>query len=169
MLGRDDHGVHAHGLAVLVVFDGDLALGVGAQVGQLLLLTQLGQLDQQLVAEGDGQRHQLGGFVAGVAEHQALVAGALFLVQAFAFVDALADVGALGVQGHQHRAVVGLKADAGFGVADVLDHAADDFLVVDDGLGGDLTGKHHQAGGDHGLSYIGAHGNGFRGKETMAH
>ena len=39
VLGADHHGVHAHRLAV-VVLDGDLALGVGAQVGQLLLLAQ---------------------------------------------------------------------------------------------------------------------------------
>jgi hypothetical protein len=43
----------------------------------------------------DRERHQLGVSLAGVAEHQALVAGALVEVEAFAFVHALGDVGRL--------------------------------------------------------------------------
>ena len=106
MLGADHHGVHAHGL-IAVVFNGDLAFGVRAQVGQLLL-TQLGEFDQQAVAEVDGQRHEVGGLVAGIAKHQALVASALLFVQAFTFVTALGDVGALLVQGVLNRALLSL-------------------------------------------------------------
>ena len=63
--------------AVAVVLDGDLGLAVGAQVGHVAVLADLGQPLGEPVRERDRQRHQLGGVVAGVAEHQALVAGAL--------------------------------------------------------------------------------------------
>ena len=73
VLGGNDHRVDAHGLAV-VVLHGDLALAVRAQVIQRAVLAHLGQALGQLVGQGDGQRHQLGRLVAGVAEHHALVA-----------------------------------------------------------------------------------------------
>ena len=61
------------------------------------LLAGLGQAIEDPVRQGDRQRHQLGRVVAGVAEHQALVAGADFLALGLIFVDALRDVGALAV------------------------------------------------------------------------
>ena len=55
----------------------DLALGVGAQVRHAAVLAQLRLALDQAVRVVDRRRHQLGRLVAGVAEHQALVAGAL--------------------------------------------------------------------------------------------
>ena len=63
-------------LAVLVPH-GDLGLAVGPQVRQDLGLAHVGQALGELVRQRDGQRHELGGLGAGVAEHHALVAGAL--------------------------------------------------------------------------------------------
>ena len=40
MLGRDDHRVHPFGLAVDIL-DGDLRLGVGAQIANLVALVAL--------------------------------------------------------------------------------------------------------------------------------
>ncbi len=91
VLRGEHHGVDRVGLAVDVA-DGDLRLGVGAQPGQAPVAPHLGLALDQPVREVDRQRHQLRRFVAGVAEHQALVARALVEVEALAFVHALRDV-----------------------------------------------------------------------------
>ena len=77
VLRRHDDGVEADGLVVLVVLDGDLGLAVGAEVRDRAVLADLRQPAREVVREVDRQRHQLGGVVARVAEHEALVAGAL--------------------------------------------------------------------------------------------
>jgi hypothetical protein len=75
-------------------------------------------------------RHQFGRLVAGVAEHDALVAGALVLVSGG--VDADRDVGRLRMQvAVEHRV---LPVEAVLLVADVSDRGADERLqVADDG------------------------------------
>ena len=99
VLAADDHGVNASGLAVLIVFHGNLALAVGAQVRQLAGLAHFGKLAGQLVGQRDGGRHQLRRFVRGIAEHHALIAGA-------AGVNALGNVARLLVDGRDDRAGV---------------------------------------------------------------
>ena len=94
----------------------------------------------------DGKRHQGRGFVAGVAEHQTLVACTLVQVYAFAFVHALGDVGGLLVVVHADRAAVGIKAQLGRVVADAFDGFACDFDVVHMGGGGDFARQHAQTG-----------------------
>lgn len=74
VLRGDHHGVEADGL-VAVVLDGDLGLAVRAQVRDGPVLADLGEPLGEAVRQRDRQRHQLGGLVRGVAEHQALVAG----------------------------------------------------------------------------------------------
>ena len=94
----------AHRPVVLVVLDGDLGLPVGAEVRQRAVLAHLRELLGQGLRDLDRQREQLGRVVAGVAEHQALVTGALAVelvaraVDALleGVVDALRDVGRLG-------------------------------------------------------------------------
>ena len=141
---RDDHGVDARGLAVFVVLDRDLALAVGAQVGQLAALAHRGKLAAELVGQRDGGGHQLGGLVGGVAEHHALVAGA-------AGVNALGDVAGLLVDGGDDGAGVGVEAVERVVVADGGDHAAHQALEIDVGLGGDFAGDDHEAGGGQGF------------------
>src|SRR5206468_11554126 len=53
-----------------------LALAVGAEPGDRAVLAQLGDPVDDPVRQRDRHRHQLGGLVRGVAEHQPLVAGA---------------------------------------------------------------------------------------------
>jgi hypothetical protein len=103
VLAGDDDGVDARRLSVFVVLNGDLAFAVGAQVGQLAVLAHQAQLAGQLVRERDRRGHQLRRFVAGVAEHHTLVAGA-------ACVDALGDVARLLVDRRNHRAGVRVEA-----------------------------------------------------------
>ena len=153
---RGDHdGVDAHRAVVAVVLDGDLGLAVGTQVGQRAVLADLGQPLGEPVRERDRQRHQLGGVVAGVAEHQALVAGALPVDRVdgagaalVAGVDALGDVGGLAADRDLHAAGGAVEALLRGVVADLEDPVADDLRDVDVAGGGDLAGDDHQAGGE---------------------
>ena len=95
VLGRDDDRGRLDRLAVLEA-QGDLALGVGLKERRGARMAVGGHLLQDLVAVIERRRHQVGGFVAGEAEHDALVAGAFILVAAG--VDALRDVRRLRVE-----------------------------------------------------------------------
>ncbi len=88
VLGGDDHGIQPH-RDVVLVGDGDLGLAVRTQIWQHAVLTNLGQPPRQPVGQRDGQRHQLRGVVDGVAEHQALIAGALRVQRVGGALDAV--------------------------------------------------------------------------------
>ncbi len=158
VLRGDDHGVQADGL-VAVVLDGDLGLAVGAQVGDGPVLAHVGQALGEPVGEEDGERHQRRRLVRRVAEHQALVAGALavqFVVVALdaglvGGVDALRDVRGLRADRHRYAAGGAVEALLGGVVADLQDLVAHQRRDVRVRLGGDLAGHVHQAGGDQGL------------------
>src|SRR5690606_6269060 len=81
-----------------------------------------------------------------VAEHQALVAGALIQDFFGRTVHALGDVGRLLVVGDQHRASLVVDAVIGVVIADAADRIAGDLDVVDVGARGDFAGQHDQAG-----------------------
>jgi hypothetical protein len=96
-------------------------LASGRSQGRRPSLAHLGLALHDAVGVVDRQRHQaVGGLVGGVAEHQALVAGAL-VERALAFVHALGDVGRLAVDRRQHRAALVVEADVGVVVADAAD------------------------------------------------
>ena len=105
----------------------------------------------QAVRVVDRRRHQVGRLVAGVAEHQALVAGAGVEVVVAGVVDALGDVVALLVVADHHRAALVVDAVLGVVVADPLDRVARDLDVVDVRVGRDLAGEDDQAGVAQGL------------------
>ena len=94
MLSGDHHIGDADGLPVLIDY-GDLALRVGPEPVRLAALADAGESASQPVREHDRRWHQFRRFIAGVAEHQALVACALLGV-AFSFrrllVHALRDI-----------------------------------------------------------------------------
>ena len=146
VLGRHHDGMYPQRFAVIVIFDGDLTLGVGTQVGHdLAFAADNGQLLENDMSQNQGGGHELFGFVAGVTEHDALIAGALGLF-AVAY-DAPVDVGRLFVDGRQHAAGVGVEHIFAFGVADAFDDAADHLLNVYIGFRADLAGDYHQTGG----------------------
>ena len=154
VLGRDQQLLDADRPAVDIA-DADLGLAVGAQIGQCLVLADLGQAPGQPVGQGDRQRHQLRGLVGGVAEHHPLVAGPgqIELVVAAGagaglkrLVDALGDVRRLLVDRVDDRAGLVVKAHVGVRVADPLDRRAGHLLDVHVGLGGYLARDHDQAG-----------------------
>ena len=163
VLGGDHHGIHTGGLAVHILHS-DLGLAVGTEVVQLAALTDGGQSLGQLVGQGDGQGHELGSLVAGVAEHETLVARAgvesvrLTVLGLQGLVHAHGDIGGLLVDGGDDGAGVAVKAVLGTGVSDLADGLADDLLEVHGSLGGDLTHDGHKAGGAEGLAGHAGHG-----------
>src|SRR5690606_40205546 len=95
-------------------------------------------------------------------EHQALVTGAL--VFRLLPVDTLGDIGRLLADDVDHTAGIGVVADLGGGVADILDDAAYQVFQVDPGAGGDLAtndgnpGFHHGFAGHAGKFILGENG-----------
>ena len=131
---------------VVVVFDGELALGVGPQVRHRRrnLAADAGQFDEGHVGQRERQRHEFGRLVAGIAEHHALVAGALFLF--FLAAHALVYVATLAVDGGEHGTGFRLKLVLTFGVTDFLDDIADGLLYVDPTVAGHLAANYSQTG-----------------------
>ena len=132
MLRAEHDGVHAHGVILLVIFDGDLRLAVGTQIVHQLLLAHGGQALGQLVRERDRQRHELRRLVAGVAEHHALIARAVIervlagLLALERVVDAEGNVGALLVDVRDDGAGLAVKAILGAVIADLAHGLAHD-------------------------------------------
>ena len=131
----------------------DLALGVGQQALDRLVVDvpQLADAVQDGVGVVDRRRHQRVGLAAGVAEHHALVAGALVLVAGG--VHALGDVGRLRMQVAGDLRLV--PAEAGLVVADVVDRHAGQMgqqVGRDRGRAAGLAGEHHAVGGDQRLA-----------------
>ena len=116
-------------------------------------------LREQPVRQRDRQRHQLGGVLDGVAEHQALIAGALGVQRVACAldaglvggVDALGDVGRLGADADVHAAGRPVEALLRRVVADLEDAIAHRVGDVGERFlrgGRDLADDVHLAGGD---------------------
>jgi hypothetical protein len=86
-------------------------------------LRKAGLALHQTVRQPDRVGHAVRRLVAGVAEHQALVAGAELAV---GMDDALVDLDRLVVEAHLHFALVGVDAGIGIAVAGVPQHLAGD-------------------------------------------
>ena len=111
----------------------------------------IGQLLQDLVAVIQRGRHQVGGFIAGKAEHDALVARAFVLV--VARIDTLGDIQRLPVQVVFKAKVLPMKTglfvtDAPHRGAhhlfDFLGHTGRPLAVFVDALAADFTRQHDQ-------------------------
>ena len=76
MLGGKHHGVDPVRRAIGVVFDCDLAFGIGTDKRQLLVATHHGVVFHQTVRQEDRQGHKATRFIASKAKHHALVTGA---------------------------------------------------------------------------------------------
>jgi hypothetical protein len=96
--------------------------------------------------------HEAFGFVAGEAEHHALVAGTLLaLIQTLA-VHPLGDIRALAVDHVDHRHAFVIQPVVGVGVADILYHFPGHRLDIDVGRRGDLAADEHHPGGGIGFA-----------------
>ena len=147
VLRRDDDRMHAQRLVRrLVVLDRDLRLRVGAQVGHhLAFAADDGQFLEDHVRKDQRRGHHLTGLVAGVAEHDALVAGALVFLGGTH--DALVDVGRLLVDGRQDTARIAVELVLALRISDAVDDAARHALHVDIGIRTHFTRHDHQPGG----------------------
>ena len=94
----------------------------------------------------DRQRHHLRRLVARETEHQALIAGALFLVQPLSLGDPLRDIGRLRLDRRQHRAPIAVETDLGAVVSDFDRRLPRDFHIVGACAAGYLAGQHDQPG-----------------------
>ncbi len=77
VLRGNDH-VGDAGRLVIYVLNGHLRFGVRPQPLHFAGLADVGQFAAEAMGEHDRRGHQFRGFVAGVTEHQSLVAGTLF-------------------------------------------------------------------------------------------
>lgn len=72
VLGGDDNGVNSDrddgSVSLLLVLDSDLGLGVRSEPSEGTVTTSGGHSGVELVSEGDGERHHLGGLVGSVTE-----------------------------------------------------------------------------------------------------
>ena len=141
-----DHDVFDFDRSAVAVFHGDLGFAVGSEKIRLAAFADLGQVFDQAMRHLDRERHQLRCLIASVTEHHALIAGALLLVQAFAFGDALRDIRRLLLDRGQNRTGVAVETHGGIGVADLAHHLAHDLDVTHLGLAGDLAGDHDHSG-----------------------
>ena len=147
VLGRNHDGVDADRLVVVVVLDGHLALGVRAEVLHFFAcLTDSGQFLQDAVAQIEGQRHVVFGFVGGVTKHHSLITSTLvFLLCPF---YALVDVRALFVDSGKHATTLGFEHVLRLGVADAFDDVARKGLNVEVSFRFHFSGKYYLAGSD---------------------
>jgi hypothetical protein len=148
VLRGNHHVLHLHGFVVFVP-NGDLRFGVRPQPADDPRLADFGQFAPEAMRVHDRRRHHLRRFVAGITEHQALVAGALLgrlLAVRRARVDALGNVGRLPREVIVDENLVGVKHVIFVHVPDLADGGPHDLVVGHLGAGGDLAGDHHHIG-----------------------
>ncbi len=150
VLGGEHHGIDGHRPAALVAHR-DLTLGVGAQPGQAAVLAHHGLAFGEAVGIVDGRGHEDVGFVASIAEHEALIAGALVQIDATAFIHPLGDVRRLFVEGLHHGAGGPVETHLGGIVADAPHGLPRHVGIVHLRRGGDLPRQDDEARGDQGL------------------
>jgi hypothetical protein len=111
----------------------------------------------------DRGRHEVLGFLAGISEHHALVAGTL-LFRGLA-VHTLSNVSGLLVHGGDDGTGLPVEAHVRAVIADVLDGLPGDLGEVGEPAGGDFSGHKDQSGGDQG--FAGHPGFGVLGDEVV--
>ena len=148
VLGGDDDAGGANRLAVDIA-QRDLALRVRLQTqdGQIAGSAQFTDPAQDEMRIVERRGHQLLGLAAGVAEHDALIAGAFVLVAGG--VDAHRDVGGLGMEMHVDLGVA--PGEAGLVVADVMHGESRQMSEVfrGDGIRAAGLAREHDAVGGH--------------------
>ena len=146
VLRRYHDGVDALGHVVVAVLYGHLTLRVGSEVCHLLTFPpDVGERLHEVVRQVERYGHVAVRLVSGVAEHHALVAGAL--PHLFLTANAAVDVVALLVDGAEDAARVAVEHVFRLGVADAVDGVARYGLQVNVCLRAHLAHYHHLTGG----------------------
>jgi len=145
MLGGDDDGVdtdRGHVTSVTEILDGDLGLAIWAEPVVVSVVSELGDLLDELGGQDVGQRHVLLGLVGGISEHVSLITSS-DLLDGLSDVDSGGDLRGLLLDGDEDVASLVVETLGGVIETDSLDGVTDDLLVVDDGLGSDPTQNHN--------------------------
>ena len=134
MLGGKHHCVDADGLAVFIFYR-NLCLAIGAKVAQFTAFADCGKPAGNAMRQRNGQGHQLRRFVAGKAEHHALISGAESVsINGFLGfqrqIDTLGDIRRLGVQRATDLTGISIKAILGLGIANLPNDLACDLDVI---------------------------------------
>ena len=113
------------------------------------------------MGKGDGHGHQLGGFIAGIAEHQTLISctGILFIgCTVIGMVDTHCNIGGLTVNGGQHVAGMTVETEFCTVIANIHNDLSCDSGDVHSCGRGDLAHAHYHTGGAGGFAGNSCHG-----------
>jgi hypothetical protein len=156
VLSREHHRGDVLGPAVHVAH-GDLALAVGAQIVQNPPFAHFAQAVHKAVRQENGHGHEFRRVAARIPEHHPLIPGPLAVERVeVQGVDSalecglhpLRDVGRLLMDRRDNSARGSVEPVLGSGVADALDGRANERRHVHICRRGDLSGDHHESGGD---------------------
>lgn len=130
---------------IVAVLDGDLGLGVGSEPGERAVTAGSRHGSVKLVGEEESEGEELRGLVSGITEHDTLVTSTE-LLEGLIVVKTLGDIGRLLLNGDEQVAGLVVETLGRVIIADALDSLTDDLLVVELGLGGNLTENHDHTG-----------------------
>ncbi len=148
VLGGDNDGVNAewdNGTTIVLVLHGNLGLGIWSQPWDGAIAAGGGHLSVELVGELEGQWEKLWGLVGGISEHDTLITGTE-LLKNLVVVETLSDIWGLLLNGDEDVAGLVVESLGGVVVSDVLDGTTDNLLIIELGLGGNLTEDHDHTG-----------------------
>ncbi len=146
VLRRNDDGIDTERdgcTAVLLVLDGNLSLGVGAEPREQAGTTSGSHCLVQLVREDDSKRHKLLRLIRRIPKHDTLITRTVALE--VTVVKPLSNIGRLLLDSDKDVARLVIETLLGGVVPDFLDRVANDFLVVQVGGGGDFAKDHDHA------------------------
>ncbi|URD93393.1 hypothetical protein MUK42_32538 [Musa troglodytarum] len=150
VLGGDEHGMHTngdHGTVVIAVLDGDLGLAIGPQPWTSSIFADFGEASPKFCREDMAQGHQLRCLICCIAKHVTLIPSADLLgALGEMAMDTLGDVRGLLLNVDKHLAAIGIEAYIIGCEPNGTAGVADNLLVVDVALGGDLTKDHDHVG-----------------------
>ena len=155
---RGEHDRVATDRLAVAIAERHLALGVRAQSREGTVLAHNALTLDETVGVVDRRGHEGRRFVAGVTEHQALVAGTEVEFVVGGAVDTLSDVLRLLVVTNEDGATLMVDAVFGVVIADALENVAGEADVIDVGARGDFTCENDEARGAEGFRGNAAHG-----------
>jgi hypothetical protein len=144
VLGGNDDGVDPLGLAINIL-NAHLGLAVGTEEIDQPGFADFGKPPRQSVSQHDRQRHQFRRFIAGVTEHETLIAGS-------SGIHAHGDIRRLALNGIQHAAGLAIKAKVRVGVTHLFDRLPRNSGNIDITGSRDLPGYDTNAGGNQHLA-----------------
>ena len=151
MLGRNHNRINAYRLAVIIVFNSNLALGVGTEISHHFpFTTDFGQYHQQFMSQVQRQRHIIFRFIGSITKHHSLVACPL-IHRVLAF-HATVNVRTLFVNGREYAARVSFEHIFALGIADTVNHFTCNALQIYIRLGFHFSSQYHLSGSHQGFA-----------------